>query len=151
MTKTVSPEALELIRRMQQSELDESVIYKNIASFAGGKENRRTLLRLAKEELAHCRIWQQYTGEELKPNKGKILFYTLIARVLGFTFAVKLMERARATPRRHTPGWRKRWRKAHTSGSRRRSTSRRSLPCWTRSGCNMWAAWSWASTMPWWS
>ena len=93
MTKTVSPEALEIIRKMQQNELDEGIIYKNIAGFAKGKENRRTLLRLAKEENAHCQVWKSYTGEELKPNKGKILFYTLIARILGFTFAVKLMER----------------------------------------------------------
>ena len=55
MTHNVSPEALAIIRRMQQSELDESVIYKNIASFAKGKENRRTLLRLAKEELAYIK------------------------------------------------------------------------------------------------
>ena len=93
MTHNVSPEALEIIRRMQQSELDESVIYKNIASFAKGKENRRTLLRLAKEERAHCEIWKRYTGLELQPNRMKVFLYTVIARVLGFTFAVKLMER----------------------------------------------------------
>ena len=93
MTAKVSPETLEIIRTMQQNETDESIIYKNIASFAKGKENRRTLMRLAKEEHAHCQVWKSYTGEELKPNKGKILFYTLIARIFGFTFAVKLMER----------------------------------------------------------
>ena len=93
MTHNVSPEALDIIRKMQQNELDEGIIYKNIAAFAKGKENRRTLLRLAKEENAHCQVWKHYTGEEMKPNRGKILFYTLIARVLGFTFAVKLMER----------------------------------------------------------
>ena len=93
MSYSVSPETLEIIRTMQQNELDESIIYKNIASFAKGKENRRTLKRLAKEELAHCQVWKKYTGEDLKPNKRKILFYTLIARILGFTFAVKLMER----------------------------------------------------------
>ena len=93
MKHIVSPEALEIIRKMQQNEMDESIIYKNIAAFAKGKENRRTLKRLAKEELAHCQIWKKYTGEDRKPSKGKILFYTLIARVLGFTFAVKLMER----------------------------------------------------------
>ena len=37
MTRTVSPEALAIIRKMQQSELDESVIYKNIAGFARGR------------------------------------------------------------------------------------------------------------------
>ena len=93
MTKHISTETLAIIRKMQQSELDESIIYKNIASFAKGKENRRTLMRLAKEERAHCEIWKKYTGEALQPNKRKILFYTLIARILGFTFAVKLMER----------------------------------------------------------
>ena len=93
MKHIVSPEALGIIRKMQQNEMDESIIYKNIAAFAKGKENRRTLKRLAKEELAHCQIWKKYTGEDRKPSKGKILFYTLVARILGFTFAVKLMER----------------------------------------------------------
>ena len=93
MTKTVSPETLAIIRKMQQNEMDEGIIYKNIASFAKGKENRRTLLRLAREENAHCQVWKTYTGEDMQPNKGKILFYTLIARIFGFTFAVKLMER----------------------------------------------------------
>ena len=93
MSNTVSPETLAIIRRMQQNELDESVIYKNIAGFAKGRENRRTLMRLAKEELAHCQIWKKYTGQELKPNRTKVIFYTLIARIFGFTFAVKLMER----------------------------------------------------------
>ena len=93
MTHNVSPEALDIIRKMQQNELDEGIIYKNIAAFAKGKENRRTLLRLAKEENAHCQVWKKYTGEDPRPSRGKILFYTLIARILGFTFAVKLMER----------------------------------------------------------
>ena len=93
MPQSLTPETMAIVRKMQQNELDESIIYKNIASFAKGKENRRTLLRLAREEMAHCRIWQNYTGEEPKPSKGKILLYTFIARVLGFTFAVKLMER----------------------------------------------------------
>ena len=93
MTHNVSPEALDIIRKMQQNELDEGIIYKNIAAFAKGKENRRTLLRMAKEDNAHCQVWKKYTGEDPRPSKGKILFYTLIARILGFTFAVKLMER----------------------------------------------------------
>lgn len=93
MTTAVSAKALEIIRCMQQSELTESVIYERIARFAKGEENRQTLLRLAKEEKAHYLVWKKYTGLEMKPEKGKILKYTLLARILGFTFAVKLMER----------------------------------------------------------
>ncbi len=92
MTTTVSGKALEIIRHMQQSELTESVIYEKIAQFAKGEENRQTLLRLAKEEKAHYLVWKKYTGLDMKPEKGKILKYTLLARILGFTFAVKLME-----------------------------------------------------------
>jgi VIT1/CCC1 family predicted Fe2+/Mn2+ transporter len=93
MKKTVSPEALGIIKVMQQNELTESVIYKKIAKFAKGEENKKTLERLGNEERAHYEIWKSYTDIEMKPQKMKVLKYTLIARILGFTFAVKLMER----------------------------------------------------------
>jgi len=92
MKKEISQTALAIIRRMQQSELTESVIYEKIAKSAKGDENKKTMMRLAKEEHAHYEIWKRYTGEEMKPETGKVLWYTLLARVLGFTFAVKLME-----------------------------------------------------------
>jgi VIT1/CCC1 family predicted Fe2+/Mn2+ transporter len=93
MSKPVSTKALGIIRRMQQNELTESVIYEKIAAFAKGEENKATLQRLSREEKAHYEIWKKYTGEELKPEAGKIFKFTMIARILGFTFAVKLMER----------------------------------------------------------
>ena len=93
MAKTLSDFALTTIQNMQQNELTESVIYEKIAAFAKGEENRQTLLRLAREEKAHYEIWKKYTGIEMKPEKGKIFKYTFLARTLGFTFAVKLMER----------------------------------------------------------
>ena len=93
MQNSISEKALSIIKKMQQNELTESVIYKKIASYAKGKENKETLERLAAEEKAHYDIWKKYTGIEMKPQKGKILKYTLIARIFGFTFEVKLMER----------------------------------------------------------
>ena len=92
MEKTISPAALAIIKKMQQNELTESVIYEKIAAFAKGDENKQTLLRLAREEKAHYEIWKKYTGVEMKPEKGKVFWYSLMARILGFTFAVKLME-----------------------------------------------------------
>jgi len=93
MTTQVSPEALAIIKTMQQNELTESVIYEKIAAFAKGAENKETLLRLSREEKAHYQIWKTYTGIEMKPEKAKVFKYTFLARTLGFTFAVKLMER----------------------------------------------------------
>ncbi len=93
MEKTVSPAAMAVIMKMQQNELNESVIYEKIARFAKGEENQKTLLRLAAEEKAHYEIWKKYTGKELKPQKGVVLKFTLMARLLGFTFTVKRMEK----------------------------------------------------------
>ena len=92
MTKTISPASLAIIKRMQQNELTESVIYTEIAKFAKGDENKQTLLRLAREEHAHYEIWKKYTGIEMKPERSKVFKYKLLARIFGFTFAVKLME-----------------------------------------------------------
>ena len=93
MEKTLSKKAIEIISKMQQNELTESVIYKEIARFAKGEENKKTLLRLSNEERVHYKIWRGYTGVELKPEKFKVFKYKLIARILGVTFAVKLMEK----------------------------------------------------------
>jgi VIT1/CCC1 family predicted Fe2+/Mn2+ transporter len=89
---SISEKSLKVIRKMQQNEITESVIYKKIAKFAKGQENKETLLRLSSEEAAHANIWKSYTNEDVKPNKFKVFKYTLIARLFGFTFAVKLME-----------------------------------------------------------
>lgn len=92
MKKELSQKALKIITKMQQNELTESYIYHAIAKFAKGDENKKTLMRLGDEEKAHYEIWKKYTGVQMKPQKLKIFKYKLLARVLGFTFAVKLME-----------------------------------------------------------
>lgn len=93
MDINISKESLEIIMRMQQNELTESVIYQKIAKFAKGDENKKTLLRLSEEEKMHYEIWKTYTGKELKPQKRKVLKYVFLAKVFGFTFAIKLMEK----------------------------------------------------------
>lgn len=92
MDKKLSAKALDIVKKMQQNELTESFIYEAIAKFAKGEENKKTLLRLSAEERAHYEIWKTYTGIEMKPQKLKIFKFKLLARILGFTFAVKLME-----------------------------------------------------------
>lgn len=91
--KQISEQALAIIRKMQQNERTESEVYKKIARFAKGEENKKALERLSAEEFAHHEIWKKYTGIEMKPQKAKVFKFTWIARLLGFTFAVKLMER----------------------------------------------------------
>ena len=92
----LSPAALAQIRAFQQNEVTEAEVYRRIARRTKDAGNRDTLLRIADEEAKHAAIWQRYTGEEMRPQAGKVRRYALIARVFGFTFAVKLMEKGEA-------------------------------------------------------
>ena len=60
--KTISASAMAVVKKMQQNECNESAIYEKIAKFAKGDVNKQTLLRLAREEHAHNKIWEKYTG-----------------------------------------------------------------------------------------
>ena len=92
---TISEKSMEIIARMQQGELDEHYIYSKIAKSIRKKDptNAATLQRIADEELKHYQIWRTYTHKTKAPRKLRVFWYTLLAKVLGFTFAVKLMER----------------------------------------------------------
>lgn len=92
MNQKLSQKSFDMILKMQQNELTESVIYQEIAKFAKGDINKQTLLRLSSEELAHYEIWKSYTHTEMKPEKLKIVKFKWLARIFGFTFAIKLME-----------------------------------------------------------
>ena len=92
MKAKLSKKALDIVLKMQKNELTESFIYEKIAKFAKGDNNKETLLRLAAEERSHYEIWKTYTEIEMKPSKFKIFWFGMLAKILGFTFAIKLME-----------------------------------------------------------
>ena len=92
----LSDAALEQILAFQQNEVTEAEVYRRIAERTKDEANRTTLLCIADEEAHHAQIWERYTGRCLLPQRGKVRRYALIARVFGFTFAVKLMERGEA-------------------------------------------------------
>lgn len=89
----LSDQAIKTIAQFQCNELTESIIYEVIARRVKDAHNRETLLKIAAEEKAHAAIWKSYSKLDLKPNRGRIFLYTLLARVFGYTFAIKLMER----------------------------------------------------------
>jgi VIT1/CCC1 family predicted Fe2+/Mn2+ transporter len=81
------------ILRAQRSEITEHLIYKELSQAAGDPHNSGVLERIAEDELRHYRFWRELTGEELGPSRLKIWWYLGVARVLGLTFGIKLMER----------------------------------------------------------
>jgi VIT1/CCC1 family predicted Fe2+/Mn2+ transporter len=77
----------------QKNEITEYHIYSNITKLVKDKKNTKVLLDIANEELQHAKFWQTITKKDIKPDRWKIFKFTLIARFLGYTFAIKLMEK----------------------------------------------------------
>ena len=93
MTETISEPALfATLLGMQQGEITEYHIYKKIAAAQNDPHNREVLNQIAQDELGHYGIWKHYTHRDVEPSTSRIWFYYLIARILGITFAIKLME-----------------------------------------------------------
>ncbi|MEG1931757.1 MAG: VIT1/CCC1 transporter family protein [Pygmaiobacter sp.] len=92
VTTDISAESRALLAAMQQNEATECIIYTRLASCIPSKQNANVLARIGEEEGAHAAVWQQYTGIEAKPKRFRIFIYLLLAKLFGFTFAMKLME-----------------------------------------------------------
>jgi VIT1/CCC1 family predicted Fe2+/Mn2+ transporter len=81
----------------QRNEITEYNIYMRIASSMRDEANRKIIEQIANDELGHYKAWKKYTHQDVSPKWLQVWFYVLIARVLGFTFGVKLMEQGEET------------------------------------------------------
>lgn len=91
-TEPVSETARHRLLAFQRNEITEHHVYAAFAGKAQG-ENREILHRISSDELAHYESFKTFTGCDVEPDRLKIAFYRLCARVFGFTFGIKLMER----------------------------------------------------------
>lgn len=82
-----------LILAMQKNELTEYYIYLSISKKIKSEKNKKVLLKIAEQELAHSKIWEKYTKVKVKPKGFKILKFKLLNLIFGFTFVVRLMEK----------------------------------------------------------
>jgi rubrerythrin len=89
----LTPELRRKLLAFQKNEITEAQIYRRLANRLGSPENRAVLQRIADDELGHYQALREVTGQEVAPDRWQVFKYTLIARLFGFTFAVKLMER----------------------------------------------------------
>ncbi|MCU0913083.1 MAG: VIT1/CCC1 family protein [Planctomycetes bacterium] len=76
----------------QRNEITEHHVYAAFSRRAQGA-NRDLLARISADELRHYEQFRSFTGCDVAPNRLKIAFYRLCARVFGFTFGIRLMER----------------------------------------------------------
>ena len=92
MDRQISEKTRKIIIGFQENELTEALVYEKIAGFIKNDEDKKTLLAIAADERRHAAVWKGYSGVDAKPRMGQVRKWTFLARVLGYTFALKKME-----------------------------------------------------------
>jgi vacuolar iron transporter family protein len=90
--KEMKKEILKKLLLAQKREITEYYIYLNLAKNLPD-EKLKILTEIAEQEKRHYETLKKNTGKEVAPSKIKIVFTTLLAKILGFNFALQLMER----------------------------------------------------------
>ncbi len=91
--KNINREQKQIIKQFQKNEITEYHIYSRLAKKISNGKNAKTLQSIGDDEMRHYLFWKEYSGEEVKPNRWKIFKFYWIARILGITFGIKLMEK----------------------------------------------------------
>ncbi|MEY8001107.1 VIT1/CCC1 transporter family protein [Clostridium sp. Mt-5] len=78
--------------QMQSREITERQIYINVAKITKDENNKKILLKVAQDEEEHYKFIKTYTHMDVPENKKRVWFYSTVAKIFGFTFAVKQME-----------------------------------------------------------
>ncbi|MFW5741694.1 MAG: VIT1/CCC1 transporter family protein [Spirochaetota bacterium] len=93
MAMQLDPQIRAQLIKAQHNEITEYHIYSRLARRVRDKHNSEILARIANDEKEHYEVWKSYTGENVKPGRLKVFFFTFVSRVLGLTFGLKLMEK----------------------------------------------------------
>ncbi len=86
-----------LLLGYQQNEITDHAIYGHIARREKNRQNKAVLEQISREEAEHAAIWKKYTGREVKPKRGQVIWYGLLSRLMGYTFMIKMMEKGEYT------------------------------------------------------
>ncbi|MBN2224870.1 MAG: VIT1/CCC1 transporter family protein [Deltaproteobacteria bacterium] len=77
---------------LQKDEATEHIIYQRLARTITDTHNREILSRIAEDEKRHYDFWRKISGRDVGPGRLRVLVYYAAARILGITFALKLLE-----------------------------------------------------------
>lgn len=88
----------------QRNEITEHHVYSRLAASEKDPHNRGVLRRLAEDELRHYEFWAERTGQRPGPRRFHLWQQLALARLLGLTFAVKLMEKREESGARNYDG-----------------------------------------------
>jgi len=87
------PELARKVAGFQRDEMTGFILYGRLATVIKDANNARVLSDMSVAEKGHYDFWKSVSGRDEKPYRSVVFFYYWCARILGLTFALKLMER----------------------------------------------------------
>jgi len=77
----------------QRDEITGYILYGRLAKVIKDANNAKVLTDMSAAEKGHYDFWKSVSGRDEAPYRALVFFYYWCARILGLTFALKLMER----------------------------------------------------------
>ena len=90
--KELTEEQRKIIDQQIQNEATESLVYNKLALLQPEGHNREILQGISNDEQSHAQRLISLFGGTATPKRFKAFIYVLIARFLGLSFGLKLME-----------------------------------------------------------
>ena len=81
-----------LALKQLQNEINDYTIYTLLANSEKDDANRKILQKIASEEKRHYNFCQKITGETRTANIFNVIFYVVMVKIFGTSFALKFME-----------------------------------------------------------
>ena len=81
-----------LALKQLQNEINDYTIYTLLANSEKDDANRKILQKIAGEEKRHYNFCQKITGETRTANNFNVIFYVIMVKIFGTSFALKFME-----------------------------------------------------------
>lgn len=86
---------ISIIKKFQKLEITGYHVYRIVARHQKkNKENFEILNRIADEEQKHYNWLKKLSGEDVTPSQCTIFWFRMVSKILGPTFAIKLLEKA---------------------------------------------------------
>jgi len=83
-----------MLKDAQRNELTESEIYSKLSKLLKEEEKRDVLKKISEREKERGNFWKHHSGEEVKPNHLKVISNSILSKILGVDFGLKLTERS---------------------------------------------------------
>ena len=87
--KTLSAEEQAAVLGAQRDEETGALLYAYMSKHEKNPENSKVLLQMSTDEKMHAAFWQSISGQQIRPDRLKLLRLKALTRILGYTFMLK--------------------------------------------------------------